>query len=223
MNTMAVNIKTVEKVGVLHTIASKLSELNFNILYTHLFLKDDHGRIYMEVSGVDDENYLLEKIGEIPDVISVKIHKTLKNIFGKRIIVIGDGIRMAETLQAAIMEAEIHNRSGECISVDGMIINGGLEIQQAVKSLTKLPRVEAVVLSGSMMGGLITKEILKLKDENKDLIIISLDMIGDLTSVVDHVINDTNRAGTMAVKLVSDKNYYNDEILDNKFLRKISR
>lgn len=221
MNTVAVTIKTVEKIGVLHTIASKLSENNFNILYTHLFLADDQGRIYMEVGNVFDADDLVNMISEIPDVISVMLHKTLEDVFGKRIIVIGDGIRMAETLQAAIMEAESHNCQGECISVDGMIINGGLEIQEAVKSLTKLPRIEALVLSGSMMGGLITEEILKLKSENQDLIIISLDMIGDLTDVVDHVINDTTRAGTMAVKLISDKNYYNDEILDNKFLRKM--
>lgn len=221
MSTIAVNIKTVEKIGVLNTIASKLYEKNYNIIYTHLFLKDNFGRIYMEISGVDCVDFLIDYISEIPDVVSVMLSKTLKDVFGKRIIVIGDGIKMAETLQAAIIEAEMHNRAGERISVDGMIINGGLEIQEAVKSLNQLPRVEMIVLSGSMMGGLITDEILKLKHENKDLIIISLDMIGDLTSVVDHVINDTTRAGTMAVKLISNKDYYNDEILDNKFLRKM--
>ena len=127
---------------------------------------------------------------------------------------------MAQTIQAAIIEAESHNMSGETISVDGMIIGGGSEIQESIKSLEQLPRVEALVLSGSMMGGMISDEIVKLKENNEDLIIISVDMMGDLSSVVDHVINDPKQAGIMAVKLISDKDYYADEILDNKFLNK---
>ncbi len=220
MNIIAVNIQTVEKSGVLHGIADKLYEKNYNIIYTHLFLKDNFGRIYMELMGVTDVDDLLEYIRAIPNVVSVEAHKTLSENYGKRVIVVGDGEIMAKTLQGAIMEAEVHNAENERISVDGMIIGGGAEIQEAVNSLDKLPRIQALVLSGSMMGGLITEEIFKLKNKNKDLKIISLDMLGNLDSVVDLVINDPIQAGSMAVKLISNKECYNNDILDNKFLNK---
>ena len=220
MSTVTVNLKTVENVGVLHTIADKLYEQNYNIIHTHLFLRDNSGRIYMEITGVDCADDVVKCISEVPDVISVELQQTLHASFGKRVIVLGDGEVMAQTIQAAIIEAESHNMSGETISVDGMIIGGGSEIQESIKSLEQLPRVEALVLSGSMMGGMISDEIVKLKENNEDLIIISVDMMGDLSSVVDHVINDPKQAGIMAVKLISDKDYYADEILDNKFLNK---
>ena len=219
MSTVAVVIKTEEKSGVLHGIADKLYERNYNIIYTHLFLEDNFGKIYMEITGVDDVSGLLRYISNIPNVVEVHAHKTLYETFGKRVIVVGDGEIMAKTLQGGIMEAELHNAHGETISVDGMIIGGGVEIQEAIHSLDKLPRINALVLSGSMMGGLITDEIIKLKENNNDLKIVSIDMLGDLDSVVDLVVNDPVQAGAMAVKLISDIDSYDNVLLDNKFLK----
>ena len=71
MSTVTVNLKTVEKVGVLHTIADKLYEQNYNIIHTHLFLRDNSGRIYMEITGVDCADDVVKCISEVPDVISV--------------------------------------------------------------------------------------------------------------------------------------------------------
>lgn len=173
----------------------------------------------MEITGVDDMSDLLRYISNIPNVVEVHAHKTLYETFGKRVIVVGDGEIMAKTLQGGIMEAELHNAHGETISVDGMIIGGGVEIQEAIHSLDKLPRINALVLSGSMMGGLITDEIIKLKENNNDLKIVSIDMLGDLDSVVDLVVNDPVQAGAMAVKLISDIDSYDDVLLDNKFLK----
>lgn len=220
MNSVAVTIKTIEKTGVLHGIAEKLYDKNYYVVYTHLFLEDNHGRIYMEIEGVENTADLINYISEIPDVISVKTHETLEDTYGKRVIVLGDGEVMAKTLQGAIMEAELHNAEKETISVDGMIIGGGDEITEAVSALNKLPRINALVLSGSMMGGEITNEIKNLKNQNKNLSIISLEMLGDLDSVVDLVINDPIHAGEMAVKLVSNKDSYDNDLMDNKFLNK---
>lgn len=218
MNSIGVTIKTVEKTGVLHSIAEKLYEKQYYVVYTHLFLENDSGRIYMEIGGVEDIDDLIAYISSIPNVISVNAHETLDDTFGKRVIVLGDGEVMAKTLQGAIMEAELHNAVDETISVDGMIIGGGSQITEAVSVLNKLPRINALVLSGTMMGGDITNEIKNLKDQNKDLHIISLEMLGDLDSVVDVVINDPVHAGEMAVKMVSEKNSYDDDLMDNKFL-----
>lgn len=220
MNTVAVVIKTEEKSGVLHGIADKLYERNYNIVYTHLFLEDNFGRIYLELVGVEDVDDLLEYISNIPNVVEVHSHKTLYETYGKRVIVVGDGEVMAKTLQGAIMEAELHNAHGETISVDGMIIGGGVEIKEALGSLDKLPRINALVLSGSMMGGLITDEITKLKEKNSNLKILSIEMLGDLESVVDLVVNDPIQAGAMAVKMISEIDSYDDVILDDKFLKK---
>lgn len=220
MNSIGITIKTVEKTGVLHGIAEKLYEKQYHVLYTHLFLDNNSGRIYMELEGVENTDELTEYVSSIPDVISVKTHATLDDTFGKRVIVLGDGEVMAKTLQGAIMEAELHNSVEETISVDGMVIGGGRAITEAVSVLNKLPRINALVLSGSMMGGDITNEIKNLKIQNKDLSVISLEMLGDLDSVVDVVIKDPVHAGEMAVKMVSDKNSYEDDLIDNKFLNK---
>ena len=160
MSTVAVVIKTEEKSGVLHGIADKLYERNYNIIYTHLFLEDNFGKIYMEITGVDDMSDLLRYISNIPNVVEVHAHKTLYETFGKRVIVVGDGEIMAKTLQGGIMEAELHNAHGETISVDGMIIGGGVEIQEAIHSLDKLPRINALVLgviAASSCAGVILK------------------------------------------------------------------
>ena len=106
MSTVAVVIKTEEKSGVLHGIADKLYERNYNIIYTHLFLEDNFGKIYMEITGVDDMSDLLRYISNIPNVVEVHAHKTLYETFGKRVIVVGDGEIMAKTLQGGIREAE---------------------------------------------------------------------------------------------------------------------
>ncbi len=220
MDSVAVTIKTVEKTGVFNNIAEKLYEKHYYVNYTHLFLENDHGRIYLELDKVSDVNELEECLLSIPDVISVNTHDTLDDIYGKRVIVLGHGEVMAKSLQGAIMEAELHNAADETISVDGMIIGGGSEITEAVSTINKLPRVNAIVLSGTMMGGEITDEIKKLKNQDKNLPIISLDMLGDLDSVVDLVIPDPIHAGAMAVKLVSDKDSYDNDLIDDKFLNK---
>lgn len=220
MNPVAVTIKTVEKTGVLHGIADKLFEKQYYVVYTHLFLEDDSGRIYMEIEGVDDVDKLVDYISKIPNVISVKSHDTLEDTYGKRVIVLGDGDIMAKTLQGAILEAELHNTQDETISVDGMVIGGGNQISEALSVLTKLPRIHALVLAGSMMGGEIANQIKILKSQNNHLSIISVEMLGNLDSVVDLVINDPIHAGAMAVKLVSDKSSYDDDLIDNKFLNK---
>lgn len=220
MNSVAVTIKTVEKIGVLHGIAEKIYEKHYHVDYTHLFLDNNFGRIYMEIDGVGDADELIDYISSMPEVISINVHDKLEDTFGKRVIVLGDGDVMAKTLHGAIMEAELHNAEEETISVDGMVIGGGSQITEAISVLNKLPRINALVLSGSMMGGQITDEIKKLKDQNKDLHVISVDMLGNLDSVVDVVINDPVHAGEIAVKMVSEKSSYDNDLIDHKFLDK---
>lgn len=218
MKTVAITIKTEEKTGVLNGIADKLYEKNYNILYTHLFLENNNGQIYMELGGVSDIDGLIDYVSLIPSVISVEFHKTLDEVFGKRVLVIGDGEIMAQAVQGGVMEAEKHNMRGERISVDGMVIGGGTEIKEAIFALTKLPRINALVLSGTMMGGKITEEISKLKKRDKDIIIVALQMPGDVDSETDLVMNDPRQAGAMAVKLISDINSYNNDILNLDFI-----
>ena len=53
------------------------------------------------------------------------------------------------------------------------------------------------------MGGEITESIKKVKKEN-DLIVISLNMPGSVTSFADLVITDPIQAGVMAVMSIAD-------------------
>ena len=204
MNTMAITIKIKEATNLLNIIADKLYEDSYKVKYAHLFFEDNNGVIYLEVDDVSNPSDLISFIQAIPEVISVIAHKTLEEIYGKRVIIVGDGEVMYEALHGAIMEAEYHNANGEKISVDGMIIVGGTQIQEAINTLLKLPRVNALVLSGTMMGGKITEELFKLKEEYENLQIVAIDMLGDVDSVADVVINDPEKAGAMAVKLISN-------------------
>ncbi|MDO5851971.1 MAG: DUF5612 domain-containing protein [Methanobacteriaceae archaeon] len=205
MKTIAITIKTVEKTGVLHQIAEKLAIKNFNIIYTHLFVEEDNtGTIYMEIEGVEDDHELINYVNSISDVTSVEFHKTLSDIYGKRVIVVGDGEFMAQAVKGGIMEAEKHNINGERISVDGMMIGGGTQIQEAIIAISRLPRVCALVLSGSMMGGKITNAITRLKESDKEIIVVTLQMPGDVLTASDVTVNDPVQAGAMAVRMVSD-------------------
>jgi energy-converting hydrogenase B subunit Q len=103
----------------------------------------------------------------------------------------------------AISEADRHNIRGERISVDTIPLVGEMELAEAVFAVGRLPRVGALVLAGSLMGGKITDAVEKVKNEH-DLVIISLSMPGSVTEKADLVVTDPIQAGVMAVMAVAD-------------------
>jgi energy-converting hydrogenase B subunit Q len=204
MDNISITIKTINEPGVLRDITYLMAKYGINITYTHLFIeKDSSASIYMEIENVKDIKELLEDINSFETVQKVKTHRTLSEIYGKRIIIIGGGAQVAQVAQGAITEADRHNIRGERISIDTIPLVGESELSEAVSAVGRLPRVGALVLAGSLMGGMISKSVEKVKKEH-DVIFISLNMPGGVTEKADLVVTDPLQAGVMAVMAVAD-------------------
>jgi energy-converting hydrogenase B subunit Q len=201
---LGLTVRADNKIGVLHNLTGIISKLGGNILYTQQFVKDnDIGLIYMEIENIDDEKLLLDTLNSMECIKSVELHNTLKKIFGKRIIIMGGGAQVSQVAMGAISEADRHNIRGERISIDTMPVVGEDNLADAVLSVENLPRVELLVLAGSIMGGKIT-EAVKILKEKTDIQIISLNMIGSVPKEADLVITDPVQAGVIAVMAVAD-------------------
>ena len=204
MKEVAITIKAHDKPGVLRDITDMVAACGINISYTHLFIeKGDSASIYMELEDVEDLENLLEDIRSHVNIDDVITHRSLGEIYGKRIIIIGGGAQVAQVAQGAITQADRHNIRGERISVDTIPLVGEKELAEAVSGVGRLPRIGALVLAGSLMGGMITDSIEEIQKEH-DVIVISLNMLGSVTDQADLVITDPVQAGVMAVMAVAD-------------------
>jgi energy-converting hydrogenase B subunit Q len=218
MTEIAVTIKTLDEKGVLDEITNSISKNNVNISYAHIFLENnDIGSIYFELENVDDIDGLVKDIEKIKSVKSIEIHDSLNDIYGKRVIIFGGGAQVSQVAMGAITEADRHNIRGERISVDTIPLVGEEDIAEAVDALSRLPRIKALVLAGSLMGGKITEAIRKVK-KDKDLIVISLNMPGGVTEIADLIVTDPTQAGIMAVMSIANTARFDiKKLKSNKF------
>jgi len=218
MSNIAITIKAEEKIGVLDQITNIISSYDINISYTHLFIeKNNLGSINLELENPDNIDSLIEDILAIDSVKSVEKHGSLNDIYGKRIIIFGGGAQVSQVAMGAITEADRHNIRGERISIDTIPLVGENEIAEAVEALSRLPRVSALVLAGSLMGGEIAKAVANVKEEH-DLIIISLNMPGGITEIADLIVSDPIQAGVMAVMAIADTAIFDiNKLKENKF------
>ena len=191
MKEVAITIKAHNKPGVLRDITDMMAKCGINISYTHLFIeKDESASVYMELEDVDDLETLAKNIrthGNVDDVIT---HRSLGEIYGKRIIIIGGGAQVAMVAQGAITEADRHNIRGERISVDTIPLVGEHELAEAVSAVGRLPRIGALVLAGSLMGGRITDSIEEINPP-LDFLISSFPFFRSILngSLLDTIIN----------------------------------
>lgn len=200
----AISIRTVERPGVLSEITEMIARKGINITYAYLYVEEDGlGSIYMELEDVEDLDGLIRDLRSVESVLDVDVHRPLEDIYGKRIIIIGGGAQVSQVAMGAISEADRHNIRGERISVDTIPLVGEKELAEAVLAVGRLPRVGALVLAGSLMGGEISEAVEKIKKE-QDIIVISLNMPGSVTEKADLVVTDPIQAGVMAVMAVAD-------------------
>ncbi|MFA0833087.1 MAG: DUF5612 domain-containing protein [Methanobacterium formicicum] len=216
MDEIAINIRAVNQPGVLRDITELTAICGINITYTHLFVEDkDHASLYLELEAVKNVDKLIENIRKVEAVRSVEECPTLQDVYGKRIIIIGGGAQVAMVAQGAITEADRHNIRGEHISVDTIPLVGEEDLSEAVSAVGRLPRVGALVLAGSLMGGKITEAIEKIKKDH-EVIVISLNMPGSVTEKADLVVTDPIQAGVMAVMSVADTAIFDIKRLGQK-------
>ena len=213
MSDYTLTIKSDEKKGVLDDITDVITSHGANISYVHLFVeKNNVGSINLELEHVEDIDDLVSDLKNIKEIKSVELHGSQLDIYGKRIIIIGGGAQVSQVAMGAITEADRHNIRGERISIDTIPLVGEKALAEAIEAISRLPRVSALVLAGSLMGGEITEAVRKVKKES-NLIVISLNMPGSVTDYADLIITDPIQAGVLAVMSVADTAVFDIERL----------
>jgi len=157
---------------------------------------------YFEIGVSEEPAALLADLSSLPIVHHVSQVKTFQTVFGKRIIIIGGGAQVGQVAIGAISEADRHNIRGEHISVDTIPLVGEQPLADAVRACARLPRVRALVLAGSLMGGDIERAVREVRAQG--LLVVSLNMAGSVPAAADLVVSDPVQAGVMTVMAVAE-------------------
>jgi len=182
-NLKAVCIYARNQKGVLKDIAGTFADHNANIVMIHLETihgrnEDAYDELYIEYEGDVHQDNLLTALHELSGVRDVIQHVSFGDIYGKRVII-----------------------RGERISVDTIPLVGEKTLSQAVDAVTRLPRVEILVLAGSIMGGAVSESVDRVKAAG--IPVIALNMAGSVADHADLVVTDPIQAGVFAVMHVS--------------------
>ncbi len=189
--------------GVLHDITGVIAGHRGDIRSVSI-IEDlrSEARTYFEMDLPGPIEDLVADLEKLPVVRTVTIVQTLQKIYGKRIIIMGGGAQVGQVALGAISEADRHNIRGEHISVDTIPLVGEHTLAAAVRAVTRLSRVRALVLAGSLMGGEIEAAVREVRSQG--LLVISLNMAGSVPEASDLVVTDPVQAGVMAVMAVAD-------------------
>lgn len=204
----ALSILSENRHGLLRDMAGVMALHGANILTTQQSIissgeKKGLSTLYFEFEGIEDTGSLVTDLSEVKDVHSVEEHQPFSQIYGKRVIILGGGAQVAQVALGAVNEADRHNIRGERISVDTIPLVGEQDIAIAVEAVSRLPRASVLVLAGSIMGGKITKSVIKI--QKLGIPVISLSMVGSVPDHADLVVTDPIQAGVLAVMHVSSK------------------
>jgi energy-converting hydrogenase B subunit Q len=155
-----------------------------------------------ELEAADEATALIDDLSKLSIVRRVTRVKTFQTVFGKRIIIIGGGAQVGQVAIGAISEADRHNIRGEHISVDTIPLVGEQALADAVRACARLPRMKALVLAGSLMGGDIERAVREVRAQG--LMVVSLNMAGSVPAAADLVVTDPLQAGVMTVMAVAE-------------------
>jgi energy-converting hydrogenase B subunit Q len=210
-----------DKPGVLRDIAGVIAKHGGNITFTQQFIVDKGvnegmSSLYVEIEKVKDIEDLVIALKKMSAVQEITLHPTLERIFGSRVIIVGGGAQVAQVALGAINEADRHNLRGERISVDTIPLVGEDNLADAVEAVQRLHRAQILVLAGSIMGGRISEEVEKLREQGMP--VISLNMAGSVPDHADLVVTDPIQAGTFAVMHVAKTAVFDiDRVRGKKF------
>jgi energy-converting hydrogenase B subunit Q len=185
--------------GILHQITGVIAAHQGDIISVEIVQAD---RTYFEIEAPGDPAALVEALRQLPVVQQAVRVDTMEKVYGKRIIIMGGGAQVGQVALGAILEADRHNIRGEHISVDTIPLVGEKPLAEAVRASVRLPRVKALVLAGSLMGGEIELAVREVRA--KGLLVVSLNMAGSVPDAADLVVTDPVQAGVMTVMAVAD-------------------
>jgi energy-converting hydrogenase B subunit Q len=185
--------------GILHKLTGVIAGHGANITSVDIV---DERQTYLEIDVTNEAPAIIEDLSKLPIVRRVTQVKTFQTIFGKRIIIMGGGAQVGQVAIGAISEADRHNIRGEHISVDTIPLVGEQPLADAVRACARLPRMKALVLAGSLMGGDIERAVREVRAQG--LLVVSLNMAGSVPAAADLVVTDPLQAGVMAVMAVAE-------------------
>jgi energy-converting hydrogenase B subunit Q len=200
--------------GVLHQLTGVIAQRNGDISSVDILQTQPDARIYFEMELPGEPQELLEGLKKLPIVTSAELTKSMRKVYGKRIIIMGGGAQVGQVAMGAIVEADRHNIRGEHISVDTIPLVGEQALADAVRAVPNLPRARALVLAGSLMGGDIEEAVREVRSQG--LLVISLNMAGSVPEAADLVVTDPVQAGVMAVMAVADTAKFNVQRLTKR-------
>lgn len=194
--------------GVLHELTGVIARHMGDIVsVTIIDHHEGEAKVSFEIDLPIEPEVLLEDFRRSPRVHEARLVKSLYKIYGKRVIIMGGGAQVGQVAIGAISEADRHNIRGEHISVDTIPLVGELQLAEAVRAASRLPRARALVLAGSLMGGEIELAVREVRREG--LLVISLNMAGSVPEAADLVVSDPVQAGVMAVMAVAETAKFN--------------
>ena len=184
--------------GILHKLTGVIAQHGANITSVDIV---EERQTYLEIE-TSDEAAIIEDLSKLSIVHKVTQVKTFQTVFGKRIIIMGGGAQVGQVAIGAISEADRHNIRGEHISVDTIPLVGEQPLADAVRACGRLPRMKALVLAGSLMGGDIERAVREVRAQG--LLVVSLNMAGSVPEAADLVVTDPLQAGVMTVMAVAE-------------------
>jgi len=185
--------------GILHQLSGVIASHRGDIVSVEIV---EPRRTYFEIEIPGDPGAMMDALRGLPIVQSVAQVATMEKIYGKRIIIMGGGAQVGQVALGAITEADRHNIRGEHISVDTIPLVGESVLADAVRAAARLPRVRALVMAGSLMGGEIERAVREVRAQG--LLVVSLNMAGSVPEAADLVVTDPVQAGVMTVMAVAD-------------------
>jgi energy-converting hydrogenase B subunit Q len=189
--------------GVLHELTGAIAGCHGNIVSVEIVEQNDRdSRIVFEIDLPESPEPLLADLASLRVVREARHVPTMENVYGKRIIIVGGGAQVGQVALGAITEADRHNIRGEHISIDTIPLVGEKPLAAAVRAAARLPRVKAIVLAGSLMGGEIEQAVRDVRASG--LLVVSLNMAGSAPEAADLVVTDPVQAGVMTVMAVAD-------------------
>jgi energy-converting hydrogenase B subunit Q len=210
----AIEILADSSPGVLHELTGVIARHHGNILSVESADHGDESRIFFEIDLPEGPVPLIVALGQLAVVRQAAQVETMERVYGKRIIIMGGGAQVGQVALGAITEADRHNIRGEHISVDTIPLVGEQALAAAVRASARLPRVKALVLAGSLMGGEIEHAVREVRASG--MLVVSLNMAGSVPEAADLVVTDPVQAGVMTVMAVADTAKFNLERLKRR-------
>jgi energy-converting hydrogenase B subunit Q len=194
-----IQVTAEEGPGILHQLSGVIAAQQGDITSVEIVTPR---RTYFEVELPGEIQPLVDALRALSIVREVDVVSTMEKVYGKRIIIMGGGAQVAQAAMGAIIEADRHNIRGEHISVDTIPLVGEQSLAEAVRASARLPRVKALIMAGSLMGGEITDAVREVRQHG--LMVVSLNMAGGVPGASDLVVTDPVQAGVMTVMAVAE-------------------